>query len=37
MMSIEYAALFDAAKCGFATMAMPVALGGTSNHFRGIM
>jgi glycosyltransferase XagB len=34
MMSIEYAALFDAAKCGFATMAMPVALGGTSNHFR---
>jgi glycosyltransferase XagB len=34
MMSIEYAALFDAAKCGFAAMAMPVALGGTSNHFR---
>jgi glycosyltransferase XagB len=34
MMSIEYAALFDATKCGFAAMALPVALGGTSNHFR---
>jgi hypothetical protein len=34
MMAIEYAALFDATKCGFAAMAMPVALGGTSNHFR---
>lgn len=34
MMSIEYAALFDATKCGLAAMAMPVVLGGTSNHFR---
>jgi glycosyltransferase XagB len=34
MMAIEYAALFDATKCGFAAMAMPVALGGSSNHFR---
>jgi glycosyltransferase XagB len=34
MMMIEYAGLFDATKCGFAAMAMPVALGGTSNHFR---
>jgi glycosyltransferase XagB len=34
MMSIEYASLFDATKCGFASMALPVALGGTSNHFR---
>lgn len=34
MMTIEYAALFDATKCGFATMSLPVALGGTSNHFR---
>ncbi len=34
MMTIEYAALFDATKCGFASMALPVALGGTSNHFR---
>jgi glycosyltransferase XagB len=34
MMTIEYAALFDATKCGFAAMSLPVALGGTSNHFR---
>jgi cellulose synthase/poly-beta-1,6-N-acetylglucosamine synthase-like glycosyltransferase len=34
MMAIEYAGLFDATKCGFAAMAIPVALGGTSNHFR---
>lgn len=34
MMTIEYAGLFDATKCGFAAMAMPVALGGTSNHFQ---
>jgi len=37
MLAIEYAALFDAIKCGLARSAMPVALGGTSNHFRGIM
>ncbi len=34
MMSIEYAGLFDAVKCGMATGGFPVALGGTSNHFR---
>jgi glycosyltransferase XagB len=34
MMSIEYAALFDAVKCGMAFGGFPVALGGTSNHFR---
>jgi glycosyltransferase XagB len=34
MMSIEYAALFDAVKCGMALGGLPVALGGTSNHFR---
>jgi glycosyltransferase XagB len=34
MMAIEYAALFDAIKCGLAVSAWPVALGGTSNHFR---
>jgi glycosyltransferase XagB len=34
MMSIEYAALFDAVKCGMAFGGYPVALGGTSNHFR---
>jgi glycosyltransferase XagB len=34
MMSIEYAALFDAVKCGMAISGFPVALGGTSNHFR---
>ncbi|MGL4243427.1 MAG: glycosyltransferase [Beijerinckiaceae bacterium] len=34
MMTIEYAALFDATKCGFAAMKLPVALGGSSNHLR---
>jgi cellulose synthase/poly-beta-1,6-N-acetylglucosamine synthase-like glycosyltransferase len=34
MSGIEYAALFDSIKCGLARAAMPVALGGTSNHFR---
>jgi glycosyltransferase XagB len=34
MMAIEYAALFDATKSGFAAMSLPVTLGGTSNHFR---
>ncbi|MGL4637359.1 MAG: glycosyltransferase [Beijerinckiaceae bacterium] len=34
MMSIEYAALFDVLKRGFAAQGMPVMLGGTSNHFR---
>ncbi len=34
MMVIEYAALFDVVKCGMARCGYPVALGGTSNHFR---
>jgi glycosyltransferase XagB len=34
MMCIEYAALFDTIKCGLASADLPVALGGTSNHFR---
>ncbi len=34
MMAIEYASLFDATKCGLAAMGLPVALGGSSNHFR---
>jgi glycosyltransferase XagB len=34
MMAIEYAALFDVVKCGMAQAGYPVALGGTSNHFR---
>jgi glycosyltransferase XagB len=34
MMAIEYASLFDATKCGLAAMRLPVALGGSSNHFR---
>ena len=34
MLSIEYMALFDSLKCGLSLAAMPVPLGGTSNHFR---
>ncbi len=34
MMAIEYMALFDSLKCGLSLAAMPVPLGGTSNHFR---
>jgi glycosyltransferase XagB len=34
MASIEYAALFDAIKCGLAADELPVPLGGTSNHLR---
>lgn len=34
MMCIEYAALFDTIKCGLASANLPIALGGTSNHFR---
>jgi glycosyltransferase XagB len=36
MMAIEYAALFELTKPGLAAAGYPVALGGTSNHFRGI-
>ncbi len=34
MQAIEYMALFDSLKCGLARIALPVPLGGTSNHFR---
>lgn len=34
LFAMEYAALFDVLKAGFARMQLPVALGGTSNHFR---
>jgi glycosyltransferase XagB len=34
MMAIEYAALFELTKPGLAAAGFPVALGGTSNHFR---
>jgi cellulose synthase/poly-beta-1,6-N-acetylglucosamine synthase-like glycosyltransferase len=34
MFAIEYAALFDLINPGLATLELPIALGGTSNHFR---
>lgn len=34
MFALEYAALFDVINPGLAAMAMPIPLGGTSNHFR---
>jgi cellulose synthase/poly-beta-1,6-N-acetylglucosamine synthase-like glycosyltransferase len=34
MMQIEYAALFDILKRGLGAAALPIPLGGTSNHFR---
>jgi hypothetical protein len=33
---MEYAALFDGVLPALATFGMPLPLGGTSNHFRGI-
>ena len=33
---MEYAALFDVINPGLATLGAPIALGGMSNHFRGI-
>jgi glycosyltransferase XagB len=33
---MEYAALFDIVNPGLAALNAPIALGGTSNHFRGI-
>jgi len=35
--AVEYAALFDVINPGFLRLGLPVPLGGTSNHFRGIM
>ena len=34
MFAIEYAALFDLINPGLAALGLPIALGGTSNHFR---
>jgi glycosyltransferase XagB len=34
LFTLEYAALFDVIKPGLARLALPVPLGGTSNHFR---
>jgi hypothetical protein len=36
MFALEYAALFDVYNRGLAAMGLPLFLGGTSNHFRGI-
>ncbi|MGO4869026.1 MAG: glycosyltransferase [Roseiarcus sp.] len=36
MFAIEYATLFDLINPGLAALGLPIALGGTSNHFRGI-
>ena len=35
--TIEYSALFDAILPALARLGMPVPLGGTSNHFPGLM
>lgn len=35
--TVEYSALFDAILPALARLGLPVPLGGTSNHFRGIM
>jgi cellulose synthase/poly-beta-1,6-N-acetylglucosamine synthase-like glycosyltransferase len=37
LFAIEYAALFDGLLPALAALGMPLPLGGTSNHFRGIM
>jgi hypothetical protein len=36
MFAIEYATLFDLINPGLAALDLPIPLGGTSNHFRGI-
>ena len=36
MFAIEYATLFDLIDPGLAALDLPIPLGGTSNHFRGI-
>jgi hypothetical protein len=33
---VDYAALFDVFNKGLSAMGLPIFLGGTSNHFRGI-
>ena len=37
LFALEYAALFGVVKPGLAALGLPVPLGGTSNHFRGLM
>jgi hypothetical protein len=37
LFSVEYAALFDFINPGLCALGLPIALGGSSNHFRGIM
>ncbi|WP_457796063.1 glycosyltransferase [Methylocystis sp. S23] len=36
LFALEYAALFDVYNKGLAALGLPIFLGGTSNHFRGI-
>ena len=36
LFAIEYAALFDGLLPALSALGMPLPLGGTSNHFRGI-
>src|SRR5271165_4054823 len=36
LFSLEYAVLFDLINPGLTALELPIALGGTSNHFRGI-
>jgi len=37
LFAIEYAVLFDVINVGFAALRLPFPLGGSSNHFRGLM
>jgi glycosyltransferase XagB len=37
LFAIEYAALFDVINTGLSALRIPFSLGGTSNHFRGLM
>ena len=37
LFALDYAALFHGVKPGLAALGLPVPLGGTSNHFRGLM
>lgn len=34
LFALEYAALFDVVKAGWANLSLPIPLGGTSNHFK---
>ncbi len=37
LFALDYAALFHGVKPGLAALGLPIPLGGTSNHFRGLM